>query len=428
MFSFSVNYHNNSCPSSSLPVPVLSRPPCVATNNPSFRTTTIRFLRFLLICVVVVVSFPPLGQAFDLPPVPKENIYRRTESSTTGASSSTSFDSNDISHRDNGNRNSDHNNNNPRQHQRQRNLYPRKSRTSTIMEEEEDTTTITITNTDENGLISEEIDINAPEAPPGTLLLPGRRFPFRFETGEFTIHDIPIYINETNYNPTVGPHGATGLMVWDGSIVLAKYLEYRYPTLERKSIIEIGSGTGIVGLTSGILGGNVILTDLHYCLPNLQQTIDKNIYALKGRTKVQELNWEKLPTGAPTEFFNQQQPQSFPSYPFSLIVGADVVWVPELIEPLVQTLNWLVPSLPSSSSSTTTSGSTGSSNTVSGGTVASPSTEILIAHKTRSRLSDELFFKLLKDYNFMYKEIPLALQHPNFHDNDIHIFQIERKS
>ena len=55
--------------------------------------------------------------------------------------------------------------------------------------------------------------------------------------------------------------GDVGHVVWDAAIVLAKFLDRKYLEEEKqcnvlasKSIIELGSGTGIVGLVAAMKG------------------------------------------------------------------------------------------------------------------------------------------------------------------------------
>lgn len=123
----------------------------------------------------------------------------------------------------------------------------------------------------------------------------------------------------------------TGLTIWDGSIVLAKYFESNPHLVIGCNILEVGSGTGIVGIVAGLLGAKkVILTDLPYALDNLNVNIHNNrpenvdsfeVYAKK-------LDWF--------------DPHSYPAdEQWDIIVGADVVWVEDLIIPLVNTLTTL---------------------------------------------------------------------------------------
>lgn len=140
------------------------------------------------------------------------------------------------------------------------------------------------------GEISDEIDLDA-DTSSTVLLLPGRKFPLNFGAGEFTVHGTPLFTNESTYRADAGPDGATGLTVWDGSVVLAKYLEATHKSLQGKRVVELGAGTGIVGVTAAMLGADTYLTDLAYCLPNLASVVDRNRPGLKGTATVLELDW-----------------------------------------------------------------------------------------------------------------------------------------
>jgi predicted nicotinamide N-methyase len=237
--------------------------------------------------------------------------------------------------------------------------------------------------------LSPEIDVDAPEPPPGTLLLPGRLFPLDFSGGELTIHGTPLFIDEAT-NAGAGPDGATGLTVWDGSVVLAKYLEAAHPSLAAKRVVEVGSGTGIVGLAAALLGGAVSLTDIPYCLPNLRRVVARNAVALRGRpgasAVVRELDWTR-PEAAGEDI---RRPD--------LVVGADVVWIPSLVGPLARTLAWL------------------------------EAGEVLLAHKTRSRASDRAFLAALDEHGFEEPErIDRREHHAGFSADEIEIWRIRRR-
>lgn len=53
-------------------------------------------------------------------------------------------------------------------------------------------------------------------------------------------------------------YGDVNCVVWDAALVLAKYLEtlyiHRNETFESKTVIELGSGLGCVGLTAACFG------------------------------------------------------------------------------------------------------------------------------------------------------------------------------
>ncbi|CAG9579809.1 unnamed protein product [Danaus chrysippus] len=74
--------------------------------------------------------------------------------------------------------------------------------------------------------------------------------------------------------------GDVNCVVWDASLVLAKYLETMCQTkpefLSGLRVLELGSGLGVVGLTAATLGAQVTLTDLPEALPLLRLNLSEN--------------------------------------------------------------------------------------------------------------------------------------------------------
>lgn len=233
--------------------------------------------------------------------------------------------------------------------------------------------------------LSPELDLDAPDAPPGTLLLPGRRFPLNFAAGEFTVHGHPLIVLETQ-NSGEG----TGHTVWDGAVMLAKHLEARYPSLAGKRVLEVGCGPGLAGMTAAALGADeVILTDLPYALENVRAAVTRNALAFRGgRVTVGVLDWLRPDT---CDIAGVRDAD--------LIVASDVVWVSELIEPLVATLAHL--SAPSAR------------------TAGAPPPTVLIAHQTRSTSGDAAFFAALARSGFLVAEVPREEHHPAFSGGDV---------
>ena len=223
---------------------------------------------------------------------------------------------------------------------------------------------------------------------PTPLMIEGRQFPLDFAGGEFTLHGAHIYVSETP-NSGLG----TGLTVWDGSVILAKYLEARYPSLAGQRVLELGSGPGLAGLAAAALGASVTLSDLAYCLPSLAAAAARNAHLVAGGAAapvVGELDW-----AAPAA-------SALPGLQaMDLVLGADVVWVDELIAPLVGTLAWL-----------------------SAGPAPPPL--ILIAHQTRSTRGDELLHSELAAAGFEVAAAPRDAQHPGFMSERINILVIRK--
>ncbi len=224
-------------------------------------------------------------------------------------------------------------------------------------------------------------------------MIEGKLFPLDWAGGQFTIHGAPLYALEAA-NSGLG----TGLTVWDGSIVLAKYLEARYPSLAGKRVLEVGAGPGVAGLAAAALGAQVTLTDLPYTLDNLRAAVARNAHHVKpgaAAPVVGALDWL-----AP-------QASALPGLQaMDLVLGADVVWVEELIPPLVSTLAWLLEG----------AGSAGQAPTV------------LLAHQTRSTRSDELLHAQLAAAGLQATAVPPETHHPDFSHPKISILVVARQA
>ena len=242
--------------------------------------------------------------------------------------------------------------------------------------------------------LSAEIDLDA--VPTGEiLLLPGRKFPLDLAGGGLQIHGTPLFVREL---PNTGL--GTAFTVWDGSIVLAKHLEHAYASgLGGKRVLELGAGTGVVGLAASMLGADVLLTDLPVALDNLRAGVRLNARAAKGApVEAHALDW----------FAPERSQAAWPDAARSiargadLVVGADIVWVPELIAPLVRTLRFVADQRAQGSAPLL----------------------VLIAHQTRSRSSDATLFRELKAARFAAAALPRSAHHPRFSDADIEILEI----
>ncbi|KAH0839616.1 putative methyltransferase-domain-containing protein [Lanmaoa asiatica] len=167
-----------------------------------------------------------------------------------------------------------------------------------------------------------------------------------------------------------------GGIAWPAGEVLANYLTLRgegYCT--GRTILELGSGTGLVGLVAGKLGGNVWITDQAPLLDIMQENVKLN--QLESSVIVSELNWgEALPPGL-------RRPD--------LVLAADCVYFEPAFPLLVETLAEL----------------------------ATDRTEILFCYKKRRKVllslrecctttyrwqGDKRFFTLLKK-EFSWKEV-----------------------
>ncbi|XP_077371472.1 protein N-lysine methyltransferase METTL21A [Festucalex cinctus] len=118
-------------------------------------------------------------------------------------------------------------------------------------------------------------------------------------------------------------------VVWDAAVVLCMYLELGHVDLNGKVSIELGAGTGLVGIVAALLGANVTITDRKCALDFLSTNVKANLPSeLEECVVVSELSWgEGL--------------ARFPAGGFDLVLGADIVYLEDTFVPLIRTLEHL---------------------------------------------------------------------------------------
>lgn len=217
------------------------------------------------------------------------------------------------------------------------------------------------------------------------LALPSKMFDINVDRGRFSIQGVPLTVDE------VGNAGkGTGLTTWDGSVVLAKYLEHaRMNDVRGKRIVELGAGTGLVGISAALMGARqTVLTDLEYTMANLEHNVavtmakSSAIHGASITTRV--LDWFTPPVDMGD---------------LDLILASDVVWVEELIAPLVQTMATLVRQ-------------------------SRTPVIILMSYQRRSTRSDEILFQELERHQFQKLKVPASELHPQFQSERIDVWEI----
>ncbi|XP_012276783.1 protein-lysine methyltransferase METTL21D [Orussus abietinus] len=191
--------------------------------------------------------------------------------------------------------------------------------------------------------------------------------------------------------------GDVSSVVWDASIVLAKYLD-TLAAIDRnginwlcgKIVLELGSGLGCVGMTAACLGAQVYLTDLESALPMLKYNVKMNEKWKDsgGSVIVQALDWC-------TDLSLNTKPD--------LVVLADCVYYKESIKPLLDTLD-----------------------TICKGDKHS---EIIFCQEERNTPGQipiwQEFIDQLK-LRFNVERIPLSEQHPVYCSSDIHLMKLSK--
>jgi len=182
--------------------------------------------------------------------------------------------------------------------------------------------------------------------------------------------------------------GELGATVWDSALVLLHYFEneqvFGGNFFKNKRVIELGAGTGVVGICAAILGAQVTLTDREELLTRL---IQKN---------AKENNVENLVTTHILEWGADVSPLN---PPFDVILMSDVVaeTYSKSYPQLLQTLKDL----------------------------SNPNSFILLSYELR-KFSDVKFFQMLNQSGFTYTKINNRELHSDWQADDIGIFKIQR--
>jgi predicted nicotinamide N-methyase len=216
-----------------------------------------------------------------------------------------------------------------------------------------------------------ESDLNSSAGDAEVLQIAGRLF----DTAEGLEVGGPRGSQTLRISELAGAHLGTGLVIWDGAVLLAKYLEKNRILLQNRSVLELGAGTGISGIAASVLGArHVGITDLQYSLANVEQNIDANLPSYRAQNNsswrnsdhqewhrnvyrsidqgstvcVSELDWGDPKTYHLPFLREEELPQSANdggvcvssgTSKWDLVIAADVVWLDHLVPLLVQALN-----------------------------------------------------------------------------------------
>ncbi|XP_072895094.1 EEF1A lysine methyltransferase 3-like [Hemitrygon akajei] len=116
--------------------------------------------------------------------------------------------------------------------------------------------------------------------------------------------------------------------VWEAGVALCRFFEKQNAFFTGKRVIELGSGTGIVGILATLLGGEVTMTDKPNILKQIENNVSINIpSACRHRVKVRSLAWG-------------EDHKRFPS-DYDFILGSDIVYSSVNYPALMETLRHL---------------------------------------------------------------------------------------
>lgn len=192
--------------------------------------------------------------------------------------------------------------------------------------------------------------------------------------------------------------------MWPAACVLLKYLEHRYGRtesnceLKSKYVLELGSGTGAVGLTAALLGaGHVVLSDMAIVKPFIVDNVAlcKAMYPDLS-AEVQIYDWGK--SSSDILLSDREGRECFPD----IILVSDCI-IPRLypIEPLVDVLDDL----------------------------SGPYTLVLISYEHRYNEKFDLkehFWSLMRSRGFHLRQLRPDEYHPHCCADDIEIWKLSR--
>ncbi|KAJ7890570.1 putative methyltransferase-domain-containing protein [Mycena olivaceomarginata] len=130
--------------------------------------------------------------------------------------------------------------------------------------------------------------------------------------------------------------GDTGSVVWRASVDFAQMILEQHHAkspvslfdekLKDATVLELGSGTGLLGVALSPLVGQYTATDIG----------ELGILAPGHNVSVDELNWETLHSTPP-----RRRPQLFPPppSPFDIVLVVDCIYHPSLLPPLLATID-----------------------------------------------------------------------------------------
>ncbi|CAM9107865.1 unnamed protein product [Discosporangium mesarthrocarpum] len=122
--------------------------------------------------------------------------------------------------------------------------------------------------------------------------------------------------------------------LWSTGLLLTEHLcthsSFYDKLLRGKRVLELGSGTGLVGLASAMFGPplEVVITDLASHVEICRQNVAENtrLFLDKNRVRVEEYDW------------GNSVPVSLGRVPFDVIIGTDLAYFTHLHQPLIKAL------------------------------------------------------------------------------------------
>ncbi len=161
----------------------------------------------------------------------------------------------------------------------------------------------------------------------------------------YTTQDLAMNTIFTEESPNLlASGGTTGLRTWDACLHLATYLATEGRSLvSGKSVLELGVGTGLLSIicAGSLSAAYVLATDGD---PNVGKTVERNIQLNHhlSRTLGRQIPLEsRVLEWASSGTLGSVLPSKGGSVLYETILGADLIYSPDSLEPLASTLSGL---------------------------------------------------------------------------------------
>ncbi|KAK9820195.1 hypothetical protein WJX72_007349 [[Myrmecia] bisecta] len=196
-----------------------------------------------------------------------------------------------------------------------------------------------------------------------------------------------------------------GGTVWEGGVLMARYLScnavFPKAAFEGQRCIEIGAGvTALPSLVAAHLGcfREVVITDVDECLEALSDNVAANLPANCKLDLLQHSRgaWDGI-SHVRIEELDWQEDVRFLEPPYDVLLVADVVYVVELMEPLLKCMAAL----------------------------STPRTKVIFAYYERSAAAAREFWSLIPDY-FTWQKVPDASYGAPPHADNLGIFLLTK--
>jgi methyltransferase-like protein 6 len=147
---------------------------------------------------------------------------------------------------------------------------------------------------------------------------------------------------------TIG-HVQSGQYLWPAAAFLADYLITHWDTLKRESVVELGAGVGLAGILTSMLPGTkrAVLTDYDRgALTLIEENIslNKRQESNSSMSNCCDIKAEFLEWGDDASGRNVMRALAEVETPFELVIGTDLLYSKDIVEPLFKSAKQLLAS------------------------------------------------------------------------------------